>query len=1174
MKRTVKKSLAFLLSILMMLALIPPFTVSVSATDMHTEIIFTVTNNENVFTITRSDSSIAQTVYYRTVSKTALAGVHFAAANGTLTFAVGETEKTVSVSEYNPQNVSAVNRYQIYENRRCYEFEVYNSINQVLAYCERTLSGYEANIDTRYQMVYIGTFSPELRLADASKIGEPQAFDDLNDSHTSIRSYIKDLDVYRGLHVISGSNTYTVTDNGFDESELFNVSTSPLFVKAGFPQEYLAAVGAKIYMKPFIEMHEINDGYQYIQILLDNRSTCDDNASDGNPGTINNSFYMCGFEHDLNSSTYYSFPYNPNNDGLYETYDTNSCNFCTQKVNSAYGSIDETANALVFSPSVNEITFRFDASGKDNDDWVISALKVRAFVAKTNPLKIINYKVCDGNYRNGQPISVAVQFDGVVTEAPSKIYTSFGTLTSEGINGTNVIVYSGSVNGTVNSSFRILSFADGEYVCDLFNIRSTPSCTIFNSPNAKIVALETPEYVNGAYQITNVTELIYFCNYANSHPTANAVIMNDINCNPDGRDNLRLAIGTNSDGYQGTFSGNGNSTLNGLAITNGFFKKIGHSGVVRDLKIAPKSVTLLNGRNGFLCAENYGLIERCSYVGSISYIAMDNEQSVGVFAGVNYGTVRDCSTNGYFYVGGENYSCIVYENFGTVKSCVSCGSTIFYVVNDAIICVYNRSGGTIDNCYGFNNRCVVSLCYVNEGTVTRCEIKEERHFNTGEVAWLLNEGVTDGTQVWYQNLECGALSDAVPQYTGGTVYKHGNIYTNSLVHTPVLVPEVQADCTHDGCAAHYVCTFDNCGKIFTDAGGQNETTLEALTIPALGHVMSESYNHNSTHHWQNCSRCNAMSETEAHSYTEATQWRWNNYESPTFKLNCSVCGAQYEFTADATYTQTANDITFTAETTVNGTTYSNVKTLPKLAVGENTVQVTQQQFTTYFFVPSEDERFVFYSTGNYNPSIDIYDLSGTMLANSDDISSSDRNFKLSIDLEGGTPYCIKLYSMEDTATLSMIIRSQYDINGDGLKNVTDIGYILSASVGGITMTAQQEIAADLNGDGAVDAFDAAELERCLYSINTAKGDVNQDGNTDLADYAMTKAYISGTAVDANTPANLLSTDYLDSRYDTLKTQYPEGTIITQQYYCADYDGDKAVDAFDLFYLDKRINNIA
>jgi len=73
---------------------------------------------------------------------------------------------------------------------------------------------------------------------------------------------------------------------------------------------------------------------------------------------------------------------------------------------------------------------------------------------------------------------------------------------------------------------------------------------------------------------------------------------------------------------------------------------------------------------------------------------------------------------------------------------------------------------------------------------------------------------------------------------------------------------------------------------------------------------------------------------------------------------------------------------------------------------------------------------------------------------------------------------------------------------------------------------------------------------------------------------MTKAHISGVAVNNNTPANLLDKSYLTSEYDSIKDNYSDGTIITQQYYCADYDGDKAVDAFDLFYLDKRINNIA
>ncbi len=147
-----------------------------------------------------------------------------------------------------------------------------------------------------------------------------------------------------------------------------------------------------------------------------------------------------------------------------------------------------------------------------------------------------------------------------------------------------------------------------------------------------------------------------------------------------------------------------------------------------------------------------------------------------------------------------------------------------------------------------------------------------------------------------------------------------------------------------------------------------------------------------------------------------------------------------------------------------------------------------------------------------------------------------------------------------------------DMDSDKAFDFGDISAILSASVGSLeNMTEVQEIVADYNLDGVVDGFDAAEVDRYVYSINTAKGDVNQDGNTDLADYAMTKAHISGVAVDNNTPANLLSTDYLETRYDTLKTQYPEGTIITLQYYCADVNSDKAVDAFDLFYLDKFIN---
>ena len=52
-------------------------------------------------------------------------------------------------------------------------------------------------------------------------------------------------------------------------------------------------------------------------------------------------------------------------------------------------------------------------------------------------------------------------------------------------------------------------------------------------------------------------------------------------------------------------------------------------------------------------------------------------------------------------------------------------------------------------------------------------------------------------------------------------------------HKLSAVAEVPAACTENGVKAHWVCSV--CGKLFADAEGQKETTLEALTIPALGH---------------------------------------------------------------------------------------------------------------------------------------------------------------------------------------------------------------------------------------------------------------------------------------------------------------------------------------------------
>lgn len=58
-------------------------------------------------------------------------------------------------------------------------------------------------------------------------------------------------------------------------------------------------------------------------------------------------------------------------------------------------------------------------------------------------------------------------------------------------------------------------------------------------------------------------------------------------------------------------------------------------------------------------------------------------------------------------------------------------------------------------------------------------------------------------------------------------------HTNEGASTIASVAAVAPTCTGTGVAAHYKCT--KCGRLFTDANGANETTLDALTVHATGH---------------------------------------------------------------------------------------------------------------------------------------------------------------------------------------------------------------------------------------------------------------------------------------------------------------------------------------------------
>ena len=147
-------------------------------------------------------------------------------------------------------------------------------------------------------------------------------------------------------------------------------------------------------------------------------------------------------------------------------------------------------------------------------------------------------------------------------------------------------------------------------------------------------------------------------------------------------------------------------------------------------------------------------------------------------------------------------------------------------------------------------------------------------------------------------------------------------------HTLTAVAEVPATCEETGVKAHWVCSV--CGKLFSDAEGKNETTLEALTIGVLGH-----------------------------DYGEAA-WTWTGYESAKATFTCSRDASHVEEVTAAVTSEITTPAscestgvrTYTATVTLEGKNYTDTRTetLPSLGhktqlVGAKPATCTEDGYT-------------------------------------------------------------------------------------------------------------------------------------------------------------------------------------------------------------------------------------
>jgi hypothetical protein len=432
---------------------------------------WTVTNDGNVFTISRSESGTAETVKYHTVSLSALAGKHFTAVSGTLEFAASETSKTVNVTETAKDDVNILYRIQTVMSRS-YRMEVTNTNGYLLAYRDRII---EFGDDYRYKTRYLNNSLENLVIFNQN--GE---FSTLNEN--DIVSFLmnkvnKYIDVYydpstNTNHVMSGD--YIKIDDGYDYNDktLCTIPTAKVFgeTAANVPlQSYLDDIGVRLYATVCFTMKEENDGYQYIQILVDKPVAHDGKDPDGKVKKPSESVYKACFEmskgtgavtddhkmffphlYDSSTPAHHEFEYA---DGYLWSQLFKSDDY------KAPGN-----GALRLDPRVRDINVRFDANGKNEDTWCLKDLFVRLALLDAKRPEIIanDVTISAAAYNRGNTVYISVPFTEIVNVVGSPaISTTWGTLRYVAGSGTNVLTFAGVIDAVAGTKLQITGLSGG-----------------------------------------------------------------------------------------------------------------------------------------------------------------------------------------------------------------------------------------------------------------------------------------------------------------------------------------------------------------------------------------------------------------------------------------------------------------------------------------------------------------------------------------------------------------------------------------------------------------------------------------------------------------------------------------------------------------------------------------
>lgn len=332
---------------------------------------------------------------------------------------------------------------------------------------------------------------------------------------------------------------------------------------------------------------------------------------------------------------------------------------------------------------------------------------------------------------------------------------------------------------------------------------------------------------NYVYNIHTPQELVSFANDINSgiNTASTANLLADIDMT--GYESSFKPIGNSQYSFNGTFNGN-NHRIDNLNLTissdyGGLFGRLSGANVT-DVTVSGNyningSCSHIGGIVGDLDGGNVsGLIsyvniknngEETKHIGGVIGSIESNKATVNecaYFGNIDLSNSSDCigGVVGYTNGGGEIRNCANYGSVNTSALGAYTGGVLGYVNNTNVIVkncfnygsvsnngntdhcgavigwARNYEKGNISDNYYLDTSAKTPFGSKGKSGVTAVS-KTADEFKSGMVTYLINNKVTDGTAVWYQNIDNGKTPDKYPLFEGGIVYgfEDINYYSNN-----------------------------------------------------------------------------------------------------------------------------------------------------------------------------------------------------------------------------------------------------------------------------------------------------------------------------------------------------------------------------------------------------------